>query len=235
MNYEKIYYKLIKKAKNRSLESNIKYEKHHVIPRCLGGSNKKENIVYLTYREHFLAHLLLLKIYDNHPKLLKACMMMGVGRQNSRKYSWLKEKFSNLRREEIKIFNPTKNKKWISNEKETLLVEKKEAENLVKQGLYVYGKSKNVFFCDKCKKLLKSNCKSCRIEKIKNKYKDFSKKRVEKLWQKFLNSDHISITSFSKTINISQPRLSKLFDTHIEDYRKYKKQGKSFKKKYELR
>lgn len=36
-------------------------ERHHIVPRALGGANDKSNIVRLTYREHFLAHWLLTK------------------------------------------------------------------------------------------------------------------------------------------------------------------------------
>ena len=39
-------------------------ECHHIIPRCVGGSDEKENLVMLTYREHIIAHRLLAKIYD---------------------------------------------------------------------------------------------------------------------------------------------------------------------------
>ena len=35
------------------------YEKHHIIPRCMGGLDEDSNYVLLTYREHVLAHVLL--------------------------------------------------------------------------------------------------------------------------------------------------------------------------------
>jgi len=38
------------------------YELHHIVPRSFGGSNKKENLILLTAREHFLCHLLLPKM-----------------------------------------------------------------------------------------------------------------------------------------------------------------------------
>lgn len=60
MNHLNQYKRLIRKAKSRQL---IGYsEKHHIIPECLGGSNKSYNKVKLTAREHFIAHLLLWKI-----------------------------------------------------------------------------------------------------------------------------------------------------------------------------
>ena len=62
MNYKNIYSSLIEKAKQRvSLEGY--FEKHHIIPKSLGGSNSKSNLVNLTAREHFIAHCLLAKIH----------------------------------------------------------------------------------------------------------------------------------------------------------------------------
>lgn len=70
MNYKRIYDQIIDRAKNRDL---IGYrEKHHIIPRCLGGSNSKENLVELTAREHFLCHWLLHEMYPDNYKLAYA-------------------------------------------------------------------------------------------------------------------------------------------------------------------
>src|ERR1700721_1162891 len=38
-------------------------ERHHIIPKCLDGSNADTNLVNLTYSDHIFAHLLLAKIY----------------------------------------------------------------------------------------------------------------------------------------------------------------------------
>lgn len=62
MDYKRHYKKLIEKSLNRKIEENTYYEKHHMIPRCWGGSDKKENIVHLTAREHYIAHWLLHRI-----------------------------------------------------------------------------------------------------------------------------------------------------------------------------
>jgi hypothetical protein len=70
--YTKWYNNLVKKAKMRSvLRTPVGlYEKHHIIPKCCGGSNDKSNLVCLTPREHFIAHLLLTKmVYDNNLKI----------------------------------------------------------------------------------------------------------------------------------------------------------------------
>jgi len=70
MNYSRIYESIIEKAKTRKLEGYV--EKHHIIPKCIGGPDKIENIVELTAREHFLCHLLLCEIYPEHKKLVNA-------------------------------------------------------------------------------------------------------------------------------------------------------------------
>ena len=60
--YTKIYYNIINNAKSRTLPTNTYTEKHHIIPKSLGGSNDKTNLVKLTAREHFICHLLLPKM-----------------------------------------------------------------------------------------------------------------------------------------------------------------------------
>lgn len=86
MDYQKIYDNLIKKRlENPPTE---KFERHHIVPKSLGGSNKKENIVKLTYREHYIAHLLLCKIYKpkggvEYKKMLFALNRMRTGRDGS--------------------------------------------------------------------------------------------------------------------------------------------------------
>jgi hypothetical protein len=79
MDYNKIYYSIITNAKNRIITDGY-YEKHHIIPRSLGGDNSKENIVGLTAREHYICHLLLTKMYIENTtewyKMIKAFGMM---------------------------------------------------------------------------------------------------------------------------------------------------------------
>jgi 5-methylcytosine-specific restriction endonuclease McrA len=91
MNYERHYNILIEKARSRKLT--VYSEKHHVIPRCLGGGNEAANIVRLTAEEHYIAHQLLVKIHPNNHKLVFAAWMMCNGSQRSNKrYAWLKRK-----------------------------------------------------------------------------------------------------------------------------------------------
>jgi hypothetical protein len=98
MNYTKHYEMLIERAKNRIIDGYV--ERHHIIPKTLGGSNEDINLVDLTAREHFIAHQLLVKIYPNNIGLIKAVQIMCImsngqsERVNNRMYGWLKEKFA---------------------------------------------------------------------------------------------------------------------------------------------
>ena len=74
MNYYDNYYYYItyvkslnRKKLKRKNKDFIYYEQHHIIPKCAGGIDEKNNLVLLTAREHFLAHYLLVKIYQNTP------------------------------------------------------------------------------------------------------------------------------------------------------------------------
>ena len=61
MNYNVIYFNIIERAKTRGLiKKSLGYytERHHIIPRCIGGNNNKENLVLLTAKEHFICHYL---------------------------------------------------------------------------------------------------------------------------------------------------------------------------------
>lgn len=58
--YTSTYYRIIERSKNRNIFGYT--EKHHIIPKSLGGTNSKTNIVVLTAREHYLCHLLLTKM-----------------------------------------------------------------------------------------------------------------------------------------------------------------------------
>jgi hypothetical protein len=79
MNHQRIYNQIIERAQRRQLEGYI--EKHHLVPRCLGGSNDKDNIVQLTAREHFICHQLLCEIYPDSDKLKYALYLMNIGKQ----------------------------------------------------------------------------------------------------------------------------------------------------------
>ena len=65
MDYRKIHNSIIEKAINEERKRNVGvyYEAHHILPRSLGGTNKKSNMVLLTAREHYIIHKCLPLIY----------------------------------------------------------------------------------------------------------------------------------------------------------------------------
>lgn len=72
--------------------SDCGFERHHIVPRALGGSNAKDNIVPLTPREHFVAHLLLAKIHGG--KMWFAVVRMKGRGESSRSYEIARRKIS---------------------------------------------------------------------------------------------------------------------------------------------
>lgn len=76
MNYKSIYENFINKRKNNTKSKGT--QSHHILPRSMGGSNDLENLVNLTVREHYHAHLLLWKIHRNR-EMSCAINMMFCG------------------------------------------------------------------------------------------------------------------------------------------------------------
>jgi hypothetical protein len=62
MDYAKIYDKFIADRKSK-LKPEGYTERHHIVPRSLGGGNEPENLIDLTTEDHIFAHLLLAKIH----------------------------------------------------------------------------------------------------------------------------------------------------------------------------
>lgn len=105
MDYKKHYNLLIEKSRNRQVEGYT--EKHHIVPKCLGGTDDAENIAVLTAEEHFLAHQLLVKMYPNSPPLVNAVLIMTThhttNRINNKLYGWLRKRASLARKEWLAV------------------------------------------------------------------------------------------------------------------------------------
>ena len=88
MNYKKLYHSIIKNRQENPLSTKTYGEKHHIIPRSLGGPDTPENLVRLSAREHFICHYLLFKMYPKDSfewhKMTHAFTMMKAisGKQN---------------------------------------------------------------------------------------------------------------------------------------------------------
>jgi len=106
MDYQKIYNQIVERAKSRLLEGYS--EKHHIIPKCLGGSNEYNNIIILTAREHYICHWLLIRIYPQNSKLIYAFWMMSTSSRynvSSRSYEEARQLQSVIRSQKMKGHN----------------------------------------------------------------------------------------------------------------------------------
>ena len=108
MNYQRIYNQLIERAQseNRVKSREVYFEAHHIVPKCMGGEGLERqwkthpNVILLTAREHFVAHLLLCRIFPTELKLLQALWffvtMGGINKPKhkvtARMYQEIKEK-----------------------------------------------------------------------------------------------------------------------------------------------
>lgn len=104
MNYKKILDQLVYKRK--VLEPLTKcgdgtIETHHILPRSLGGSNDKSNLVNLTLREHYFIHELTVKIYIGtkyEATAIRAwnnmCIKISPKVKNSRLYRYFRLKYN---------------------------------------------------------------------------------------------------------------------------------------------
>lgn len=74
MNYLNIYNRLMMKRIKEPSPAQYT-ERHHIVPRCMGGSDSEDNLVTLSAKEHYVAHHLLFKHYKTS-KLAHAWFMM---------------------------------------------------------------------------------------------------------------------------------------------------------------
>lgn len=70
-------------------------EKHHIIPKSLGGSDNTDNCVYLSYKQHFVCHLLLTKCCLSDKMIIAFHRMCNSHKSKvtSRIYSYSKRLF----------------------------------------------------------------------------------------------------------------------------------------------
>lgn len=76
MNYTLHYNKLIARAQARTLNAGANFEIHHILPRCINGTDDDANLVALTPEEHLLAHILLTKMYPYEGLILAVYRML---------------------------------------------------------------------------------------------------------------------------------------------------------------
>lgn len=84
------YFNLIEKRRKTPAIGPV-IECHHIIPKCLGGNNKKENLVFLTAREHYIAHRFLVKMTSeiSQKKMIHALWGMSNRVKNNDKHNYI--------------------------------------------------------------------------------------------------------------------------------------------------
>lgn len=162
MNYKKIYQDLIERAKTRPPPPF--FEKHHIVPRCLGGSADSENLAKVTPEEHYVAHQLLVKIYPDNDSLVYAAQMMVPNRPNNKMYGWLKRRHREVCQKRIGKKNGAYGTRWITDGKDNKKIHKNEK--------IPVGWKKGRFCLPRTLRLFKIKCAIC--DKV------FEKKRATK-------------------------------------------------------
>lgn len=105
MTYSAVYCALISKRLNNQITKDDCYcETHHIIPKSEGGTNDKDNLVNLTAREHYIAHLLLARIYDDR-NMWCAVQMMRNGNKDDRKFRFNSRLYEHARKKRNAIIS----------------------------------------------------------------------------------------------------------------------------------
>ena len=70
------------------------HEQHHIMPKCLGGTDNKDNLIDLYAQEHFIAHKLLSQENPDNDKLAYAFWMMShIKDENQQRYEVTPEEY----------------------------------------------------------------------------------------------------------------------------------------------
>jgi hypothetical protein len=85
--YEKWYNNIVQNAQTRVIDCYT--ERHHIIPRSLGGGDESSNLVDLTAKEHFICHWLLVKMHTGNTrnKMINALYMMQGKSSHQKRYT----------------------------------------------------------------------------------------------------------------------------------------------------
>lgn len=235
MDYKNIYYKIIEKAKKETENGNRHvgyYERHHIQPKSLGGNNKKENLVKLTAREHFICHWLLVKMYDKGTteryKMLCALWRMnnnGAPDQkehyiNSRAYEALRIEFAkNISKITSKNQQGNKNSqfgtKWYTNRNTG---ESKKFKEKPLEDFWIEGR--NLFHGQVSKirlKRIKEKAKLLKRDEYLNLRKETFIKKAKQIWNEYHLGNYKSLREYKRKTGYNP---TKLFTQHIPIFKK---------------
>ena len=197
----------------------------------MGGSDDKSNIVPLTPEEHYLAHLLLVKIHPDTPGLVFAVHRMSYNEtrklSNRKMYGWIRRRHSAAVSKITSAAqtgegNSQYGKQWIYN-KNTLESKRIEKDALVPDG-WKKGRIQNGI----CPKEREAEKTAERKKKIKENYA----KNLEHAYywyNKLLESDATSIREFVKNgdYNKSHVALTIMLKKYVKEFNP--RHGKPFR------
>lgn len=208
MDYQKHYDRLIQKARERILEGYS--ERHHVVPKCLGGSDDKTNLVDLTPEEHYVAHQLLVKMHPENGKLVHAARMMTYcsdgSRVQNKLYGWLKRKSSMESKKRVGDKNGSFGTIWVNDGTNSFKIKKED---------FHPGLSKGKISNDQRK-----------IRRSKN--KQTKHENAVMLFNKFRELNYTSMGQFIRDGHYphSLVALTKMWKKYIPEYAEIVQQGK---------
>lgn len=109
MNYQEFIHNILH-TRERFMDDDEYHERHHIVPRCKGGTDNTENLVDLFAKEHFIAHKLLALENMDDDKLVHAYMLMAfVKDHNQKRYELTPEEYEEARKIHSEIFSGEKN------------------------------------------------------------------------------------------------------------------------------
>lgn len=178
------YENIVKSEIQRKIDFN--YEKHHIIPKCMGGSNDIINILKCRRRVHFLLHFILNKAFPKNKGLYTACLFFKEFK-NSRLY----ERSKKYQREYMINNNPAK-------------------EELVRKKISVGVLKNNLILTEEQKKSVRKKLSTKTQERIRNKTHNFienhpmnNKETKEYILSKLNSDEKRKITSERQKCNNS--------------------------------
>lgn len=116
--YVRWYYNIVEKALSEGRKKSKKqyYERHHIVPKSIGGCNDAGNLVLLTAKEHFIVHLLLVKMLEGFDtnsmtKMMHAMnILVCVGEGHKQRYT--AAQYEIARRLKSKAMTEYNNARW---------------------------------------------------------------------------------------------------------------------------